>query len=392
MGGLEITTRAKGSAGQSMRSGSGALGQVLPRIAHHLPFGLFVVLPTLLASIYYGVIATDQYVSEARFIISSPNRSAPGLLSNFLQSTGISRAQDDTFAVQDYIRSRDAVSELAAHHDLAEVFSRPEGDLLSRFPSPLRGHTFEHLYRHYLRQVELIYDSTTGVTTLKVRAYRAEDARSIAFALLDAAEHLVNRLNDRARANSLRYAEADVARMEHRVADVNARIAAFRTREIMLDPTRQSVILLEGISVLQKQLAQEQIKINELNHGVANSPLLEPTQRRAAALSARIEEEMRRIAGPGGSMVPKITEYDALMLEREFADRGLASATTSLETVRSEVQRQALYLDRIVEPNLADYPLYPRRVVSVVIVLTMALLIYSLGQLVVAGLREHRIH
>ena len=39
-----------------------------------------VVLPTLLAAIYFLLIASPRYVSEARFIVRSANQSAPSSL------------------------------------------------------------------------------------------------------------------------------------------------------------------------------------------------------------------------------------------------------------------------------------------------------------------------
>ena len=48
-----------------------------------------------------------------------------------LQSTGLSRAAEDTSAVQDFMMSRDAVRKLEQKDDLRTVFSRPEGDFVS---------------------------------------------------------------------------------------------------------------------------------------------------------------------------------------------------------------------------------------------------------------------
>jgi capsular polysaccharide transport system permease protein len=77
------------------------------------------------------------------------------------------------------------------------------------------------------------------------------------------------------------------------------------------------------------------------------------------------------------------------MLEREFADRQLASAIGSLEAARIEAQRQQLFLARIVQPNLAEYPLHPR---SLLILATMAIVllaVYGVAWLIAAGIREH---
>ena len=37
-------------------------------------FLLIVMLPTFVATIYYGLIAADVYISESRFVVRSPER------------------------------------------------------------------------------------------------------------------------------------------------------------------------------------------------------------------------------------------------------------------------------------------------------------------------------
>ena len=73
----------------------------------------------------------------------------------------------------------------------------------------------------------------------------------------------------------------------------------------------------------------------------------------------------------------------------ELAEKALASAFTSLEAARLEAQRQQLYLETIAQPNLADYPLYPKRLVSFGMVLVSCLLAYGIAWLLVISAREH---
>ena len=76
-------------------------------------------------------------------------------------------------------------------------------------------------------------------------------------------------------------------------------------------------------------------------------------------------------------------------MQRELAEKQLASAFASLEAARLEAQRQQLYLETIAQPNLADYPLYPKRIVSFVTVVAACLVAYGITWLLVAGVREH---
>jgi len=58
-------------------------------------------------------------------------------------------------------------------------------------------------------------------------------------------------------------------------------------------------------------------------------------------------------------------------IERDFAEKQVAAAMAFLENARNEAQRQQLYLERIVQPNLPDYALEPRRLRSVVVVFVL---------------------
>jgi capsular polysaccharide transport system permease protein len=59
---------------------------------------LTVILPTALAVVYFGLIASDVYISESRFVVRSPQRAAQTGIGALLQGTGFSRSQDDTYS------------------------------------------------------------------------------------------------------------------------------------------------------------------------------------------------------------------------------------------------------------------------------------------------------
>lgn len=320
-----------------------------------------------------------------------PTQQSPSLLSGILQSAGVSRAQDDTYAVQDYILSRDALTELIQGADIKASFTRSDIDLLSRFPDILGNDTFEYFYKYYQKHVDVQMDSTSGVSELTVKAFRADDAQRIAQALLTAGERLVNRMNDRERDNALTDARKEVKIAEARVEAVSARLADFRNREALLDPNKQSVPMLQAIETLRTKLVGTQLEISQLQSTSPNSPLLASTRQRAVALQGQIDDARTKITGTDSSLVPKIREYDMLTLEREFSDKQLASATTSLEAARITANRQQLYLESIVQPNAADYAVFPRRAANLAVIIGSLLGLYVMGALLVSGAREHRL-
>src|SRR5580704_7808176 len=161
-------------------------------------FWAIVGLPTLIAGVYFFAIASDLYSSEVKFIVRGPAKAQASGISAMLGGAGGAGGSEDAYAVHDYITSRDAVRRLEREVDLRELLSRPEGDLITRFPGVwFWRKDFEALYKAYSHFVTVDIDSASGVSTLQVKAYRPEDAQRIAQALLAFSEQLVNTLNER---------------------------------------------------------------------------------------------------------------------------------------------------------------------------------------------------
>jgi len=349
-----------------------------------------VGLPTLLAGVYYFAIASDLYLSEAKFIVRSPKQVQPTGIGALLQSTGLTRAAEDTSAVQDFIMSRDAVRKLEQNEDLRTLLSRPEGDVVTRFPGILFWRKdFEALFSRYDHFVSVETDASTGVTALRVKAYRPEDAHTLAAALLSYGEQLINELNERARRDALDTARRGVDRDEQRISELPTELTAYRVKQKMLDPKSASTAVLELIGQMNAAQANARTQLGELLNNSPSSPQIPLMKNRIASLDKLIAEERAKLSGATDSVVSALTEYERLNLQQQLAEKALASAFTSLEAARIEAQRQQLYLETIAQPNLADYPLYPKRIVSFITVLVTCLLAYGLAWLLVANVREH---
>jgi len=354
-------------------------------------FALVVLLPTALASIYFGLIASDRFVSESSFVVRSAKSPLAGGLGSLLQITGISRSQDDAYSVQEYIQSRDAVAALSQRLNLREIYARPGADFVARFPNPILGNTDEELFLHYERRVEAFHVSTTGITTLRVQAFRAEDALAINRELLTLGENLVNRMNERMRGDSIRFAEAEVSRGQDRLVEAQIAVTEFRNAQLMLDPSISSLIVAELIGRLSAELAVTTAQLREVESASPDSPQIPGIKRRTAALEGQIALERQRVSNSSDGLATKIADFERLGLQREFAVKALASAVASLELARNEARRQQLYLERVVEPHPADYSAEPRRIRSVFLTLMASLLVFFIGWLMAAGVREHSV-
>ena len=124
-----------------------------------------------------------------------------------------------------------------------------------------------------------------------------------------------------------------------------------------------------------------------------NNPQVMNLQSRIQALQTQIAEERRRstttaTTGSEG-FTTQIAAFERLRMEAEFGGRALTSATANLERALGEAQRQQLYLQRVVEPNLAERHRYPKRLTSILYVFVGLSVLYGLVWLMVAGVREH---
>jgi capsular polysaccharide transport system permease protein len=353
-------------------------------------FMLIVCLPTLLAGIYYGAIASDVYISEARFVVKNPQRQSPSGLGALLQGTAFSRSQDDTYSVHDFVLSRDALKELNEKLNVRAAFSKQGIDFINRYPGPLtREDTFEALYRHYLKHVSIDYDTMSSISILRVRGYTAADARSVNDLLLQMGERLVNNLNIRSRQDLIHVAEQEVQLAEERAKSAAASLSVFRSARDVFDPAAQSGQQLLAVGRLREELLNAESQLGLVRQVSPNNPQLAGLASRVETLRQAIGAENARVLGRDGGLSSKSPAYDRLALEKTFADRQLASAMLALDTARSEAVRKQLYLERLVQPNLPDASFEPRRLRSVVMVFLVGLLVWGVYSLVVASVREH---
>ena len=356
-------------------------------IQTHKLFWLTVVLPTLVAIVYFGLIAADVYISESRFVVRSPERSTASPLGMLLKGTGFTRSQDDSYTVQDFMLSRDALRALDEKLELRDAYNK--GDVLSRFPGLDWDDSFENMHRYYQKMVGVQLDPVSSIATVTVRAFSTEEAQQINQHLLEMSEALVNQLNERGRQDMIRFAANEVTVAETKAKLAALTLARYRNEKGVIDPEKQSAIPLQQIAKLQDELISTKSQLAQLQLLTKENPQIPVLKKRIQMLETEIELESARVAGGGRSLASKAAEFQRLALEKEFADKQLASALASLEQARNEAQRQQLYLERIAQPSLPDAAMEPRRVRNILTTLVLGLVAWGVLTMIVAGIKEH---
>jgi capsular polysaccharide transport system permease protein len=349
-----------------------------------------VGLPSCVAVLYFGFLASDVYISESRFVVRSPSASPVAGLGNVLQGVGLARSSDDTLAVHDYVLSRDALRQLESSMGLSRSFGASTVDRLSRFAGIDPDDSFEALHRYYQRRVSIAVDGVSSISVLRTSAFSAQEALRMNQQLLEAGEKLVNHLNERIRQDTLRQATDELAQAEKRARATAAAIAQFRSDRSVFDPDRQSALQLQLVSKLQDELIAARTQLAQVQDLARDSPQIQPLQRRIETLQREIAAETAKVIGPAQSLSGKSASFSLLETDRMLADKQLAAALLYMEQARREALRKQLYLERIVEPSLPDSAVEPRRLRGVAATFVLGLLAWGILSLLLAGVREHR--
>jgi capsular polysaccharide transport system permease protein len=352
-------------------------------------FLLTVVVPTALAILYFGLFASDVYVSESRFVVRSPDKPAASGLGVLLKSAGFSNAGDEIFAAHDYVKSRDALRDLNRNDAVANAYGNSGISIFDRFNALGLDGSFEDLYNYYLKKVRVDYATTSSITTLTVRAYTPQEAQKFNRQLLERSEELVNRLNNRGRSDLIQYATEEVVEAKMAAREAALALARFRNAHGIVDPEKQATVQLEMVSKLQDELIGARTQLQQLRSMAPENPQIPILETRISSLSREIDEQLGLVAGNRRSLSATAAQYQRFELEREFSDRRLAAAMNSLEEARNEARRKQAYVERIVQPSLPDEAQEPRRLRGIFATFIIGLIAWAILTMLLAGIREH---
>lgn len=353
-------------------------------------FVITVIAPSLMAMVYYGLLASDVYVSESRFVVRMPEKSSGSALGIFLKSTGFATSTDESFTAQSAVMSRDALHVLNQKNAFHDALTRHDVSIFDRF-APLGMHdNFEELFLRFKKQVTIERDAAGNISILRVKAYTPQEAQRFNEQLLEIAEGTVNRLNERGRNDLIRFASKEVDEAKMKAQSAAIALAAFRQRTQIVDPEKQAAIQLQMIAKLQDELIATGSQIRGLEEVAPRNPQIAVLRAKMQELRREIRSESADVAGADKSLAAAAVEYQRLELDNQVAAKQLAGALASLEEARNEAHRKQAYVERIAQPNLPDASLEPRRWRGFFSVMVVGLIIYLALSMLLAGLREHR--
>ncbi|MGE3279606.1 MAG: hypothetical protein AB7H90_05470 [Alphaproteobacteria bacterium] len=381
----EVATPDTNAAKQT----AGSRTLLSPRL---LSFIAIVVVPIALAAGYLFAAASDQYVAEFRFTLSSAEapRFDPAALLAGITAPAPPAALESQILVQ-YIGSRAIVDRIDAAFDLRRLFSPPQADWWSRLSTSA---TIEMLVRYWKGQVDPVYDAANGTVTVRVRAFDPGEALRLAEAIVAACEALVNELSQRSRHDALAHANAELAQAEDRLKAVLARIRAFRDREGLIDPARTAEASGALAARLRDELTKAHTELAILKRYMRDdAPSIQVLMARIQAIETQLRSLAAEMTDPAEARSDRLTrrlgEYEQIDSERRFAEASYQLALRAVEQARANADRQRVFIASFVPPSLPEEPLYPRRWRTLGIVAVIAFALWGIGGLAAQSVREH---
>jgi capsular polysaccharide transport system permease protein len=388
-----FSTRARGAYhGGSFEARRGAK---LMRAMTRAFFVLMVVVPNLVAAIYYGLLASDQYVSEAKFTVSS------GAIPKFdgLGSvTGIPPMLivQDTQIVTNYIHSRAMVEQLDREVGLRDAYSAESIDYWARFN---KGKPIEKFTDYWGKMSATTIAFPSGIVTVTVRAFSPEDAKRIADAVVRLSESLINDLNERMRRDAVLASEQDMHRAADQLGRARLQMELARNAEGLLDVTQTSNALNGLVTELEADLLKAQQEYQTQSRYVSDSaPQIRALKSRITALNGQLGEMKAQLTSQSESSVSakadkalsgKMTKFAELDLDQRIAEKRYASSVAALEAARLLTERQMLYLHEIVAPALPEESKYPKRWLSVAMTFLASIIGWGITVGMMVFVRNH---
>ena len=373
---------------------------------------LFVLLPFLTSAVYLFAFASDQYVAETRFMVrqtepllgsgmdginvggsdskkaeeGSGGAAVPGM-------TGAIRlGGEDAEIVASYIHSRAIIDDISRRLDIRAIYQRPEADFWARLP---RDATIEDLTKYWKQMVLVNIESTSGILTVKVVAFRREDALQLAQAIIKSSETLVNQLSLKVRTDMMQTAEDEMRRSEGEVRFALTNLTSFRNSSRVLDPQQSAEssgkLLIELMA--DKIEAEGQVFVAERVQG-PNAPGMTTLRDKLASINNHIDQIKNEMAGSktiSSNMAATVAEFETLELKKQFAETMYKFASNGVERARIASERQQVYLEVFQPPSLPQDFTYPERWADLLLIFFAFLMMWICGATITASVIDHRL-
>lgn len=344
---------------------------------------------SVLAIVYWGVIASDRYVSEAHVVIQSTDLSS-SQTPNIGSLLGISSdSQPEQLLLRDYLLSIDMLNKLDAKLNLRAHYSDWYKDPLSRMW--IEGRSQELFYRYFLSRVNVDFDEHAGILVIKAQGFDPETAHAITSMLVAEGERHMNQMMHQLAQEQVDFLEKQVEQMGTRLMQANQALLSFQNQKGMISPQATVESLSVVINGLEAKRTELQVKRNSLLGQYSNTaPNVRDLDWQIETIDKQLETERARLASPDGKPLNRTAEeFQRLQMAASFAQDIYKSALVALEQGRIETARTLKKVSVLQSPTLPQYPVEPARLYNMLVFVLVAMMLAGIISLLAAIIKDH---
>lgn len=348
--------------------------------------------PMALGLAYFGLIASDRYVSESTVALQQAGADASALPGAALLLAGINPpSRESTLYLKQYIHSLGLLQKLDSKLKLRAHYEAQRLDQVARLWG---GASQEDFVDYYRKRVDVSMDELSSTLTVRVQGFDPKFAHELNRAILAASEEFVNEMSHQLAREKLRFAETELARAGEMLQKAKVDVLSFQAKNRLLDPTVQAQASGTMVAELQATITKAEAELSALRTYLNDDSFqVRALRSQIEATRAQLEKERSRgtSAGRGGDRLGALAiEFEDLKTRAEFALDAYKIALGAVENARIDATRKLKNLVVIEPATLPETAEYPRRLYNLATLLVVCLLLYGIVRLVIATIREHQ--
>lgn len=347
-----------------------------------------VIAASLLIVVYFSLIASPRYVSQAQFVVKQADQSHIPLM-GLAAITGSSPTMRDALILQEYIRSPEMALALNTQVNLKQHYQADTWDIISRLS---KDSSQEEYIAYFKQHIHVNYDEMSEILTIEVQAFTPEFALATTQALLKVSEQFINQLGESMAKQQLEYAKKEVNRAYDELKLQQVKLIAFQDEFSLFNPELQSASLLEAMNQLESQIIAKQAELKSLNAYMrSDASEIIAKQFQIEALTSQLAQEKQKLTQEDKPSLNKVSlRFKDIELNTTLAADLYQSSLITLEQMRSDAFKQLKHLLIIEYPRIAQDNQYPKRLYNIMTWFVVLLLLYLVGRLIIAIIKEHR--
>ncbi|WP_299497004.1 lipopolysaccharide biosynthesis protein [uncultured Shewanella sp.] len=347
-----------------------------------------VIVASMAVILYFSLIASPRYVSQTQFIVKQSSTNEPPLLG--LASLGnTSPSMRDALILKEYIRSPEMAIALDDKLQLQSHYQNNKWDKLSRLQ---QDSSKEDFIQYYQKHLSVNYDELSEILTVEIQGYTPDYALKLTQTLLIISEQFINQLGEKMAKQQMQYAEEEVNRAYELLKKEQMKLIDFQDKAKLFNPEQQSSALVTAMNQLASQIMTQQAELKSLSAYMrSDASEIVAKQYQIEALEQQLAQEKQKLIQPNQPSLNKVNlTFKEIELNTQLATDLYQSSLASLEKIRSEAFKKLKHLLVVEQPRIAEDNLYPKRLYNIITWFVVLLLIYLIGRLIIAIVKEHR--